>query len=553
MTSEPTAPAPAFVAAFERAREVHARGNFAEAESAYRALLRGDGPREPVLRALVELYVQGRRPGDAIDTLVALTGEVPDSIYYYARLAALLEAIEQPDAAIAHYRRLLARQPEMAAAHYNVALLYKRAKQPDQAIAAYEEAIRLGIDRVEEVYSNLGVLFAERHDAGKAREWYGRALAANPVYVPALFNLAGLHEELGDREQAMALYERILALNPRHWASLARLAHGVRVTSGNDHLVQRLQRGVAATEGNPEPQESLYFALGKVMDDLGRYDDAFAAYRSANELAGLRHPPHDRRAVEKNFDRIIELINATWIRARSTDLKARPVFICGMFRSGSTLVEQILGAHAEVATGGELDYLPWLVKRDLGVFPVQVEPATKAELESIGNEYLSRLAAQFPGAANVTDKQPGNFLLLGLIKAIFPRARIIYTRRDCQDTCLSIYFQQLDNALTYATDPGDIVHYYRQHERLMEHWRQCLGADIHMVDYDELVRSPEPVLRRLLDFLGLPWDERCLNFQEARVQVKTASLWQVREPLHPRSSGRWKNYASRLAQFAARG
>jgi hypothetical protein len=157
----------------------------------------------------------------------------------------------------------------------------------------------------------------------------------------------------------------------------------------------------------------------------------------------------------------------------------------------------------------------------------------------------------FPGAKTVTDKRPDNFIHLGLIKALFPCARIVYTRREAVDNCLSVYFQQLGGALAYATDLEDTAHYYRQHERLMNHWKVCFPENIFTVDYDELVRSPEPLLRQLLDFLGLEWNDRCLAFQHTDNLVKTASVWQVREELHIRSSGRWRNYEAYVRNVRA--
>lgn len=535
-------PPPDFKLAFQLARELQARGRFTEAEQSYRQLTTPGEHRETVLRALVELYMEARRPGSAIDTLVALTEEVPDSLYYYARLASLLDELGRTEAAIAQYLRLLKRQPRMASAHFNLALLYKKDKRYRDALAAYETAIQLGISDAQEVYSNMGVLYSEMREADRASEMYERALAHDPGYVPALFNRAGLFEETGERQQAIALYRRILSINPTHWDSLARLAHAQRVTSADAELVDSLQRAIVDTENDRPAQEGLLFALGKALDDLGSYADAFAAYRAANQLGGLRNPPYDPLAVEQALDQLISLFGPDRIKESATGSAATPIFICGMFRSGSTLVEQILAAHPSVTAGGELDYLPWLVARRLAPYPQRIKSATREELQQLGSEYLSRLRDLYPRAANVTDKRPDNFLHLGLIKVLFPSARIVYTKRNPLDNCLSIYFQQLGGNVSYATDLENTAHYHAQHERLMAHWMSCLGENIFSLDYDELVHAPEPVLRRLLTFLGLEWDDRCLTFQRTPSLVKTASVWQVREKLHTLSSGRWRNY-----------
>ena len=528
---------------FERARQQHAQGRFSEAEQAYRQLANSGEQRETVLRALVELYMQTRQVSEAINTLVALTEEVPDKLYYYARLAGLLDGLGQTDAAISHYQRLLKRQPGHAAAYFNVALLYKKGKRYPDALDAYEEAIKHGIDEVQEVYSNLGVLYSEMRQGGKAREMYERALGADPAYIPALFNLAGLFEELGERQQAKELYERILSINPKHWDALARLVHARKLTAADGRLIDSLRHATEDAKDDPIAREGLYFALGKALDDLGRYEEAFAAYRSANEMGKLRNRAYERSTAEQTFDRMIELFSSEWLQRVTTASTAAPIFICGMFRSGSTLIEQILAGHPSITAGGELDYLPWLVAERLAPYPDGVVRASREKLDELGGEYLSRLRMQFPDAQCITDKRPDNFLHLGLIKALFPSARIVYTRRNPVDNCLSVYFQQLGGNLSYATDLEDTAHYYRQHERLMAHWSSCFAENIFTVDYDELVNSPEQVLRQLLNFLGFEWDDRCLTFQETDSLVKTASVWQVRGELHTHSSGRRRNYA----------
>jgi tetratricopeptide (TPR) repeat protein len=388
----------------------------------------------------------------------------------------------------------------------------------------------------------MGVLYSEMREADKAREMYERALTHDAEYVPALFNRAGLFEETGERQPAIALYRRILSINPRHWDSLARLAHAQRITSADAELIESLQHAIGDAKDDSLAREGLFFALGKAQDDLGRYDEAFAAYSAANQLGSLRNPAYDRLAVEQTFDRLIELFDTDWIKGSATESTAAPIFICGMFRSGSTLIEQILAAHPSVTAGGELDFLPWLMARKLAPYPQRIRSASREELQNLANEYLTKLQDLHPDAENITDKRPDNFLHLGLIKALFPSARIVYTKRNPLDNCLSVYFQQLGGNLSYATDLKNIAHYYTQHGRLMAHWLGCLGENIFTVDYDELVRSPEPVLRALLGFLGLEWDDRCLAFQRTQSLVKTASVWQVREELHTSSSGRWRNY-----------
>ena len=479
---------------------------------------------------------------EAANTLLVLVKEAPDSLHYCARLATLLDGMGQTEAAIDCYSRLLARQPELAAAHFNLALLLKKQKQFEDAMAAYEKSVRHGIDRVEEVYANMGVLCSEMHQGEKARDMYERALNIDPEYVPALFNLAGLFEEVGEREQATALYDKILGIDPQHWGSLARLANARRLDNREDPLISTLRDAISTVVDDRLAHEGLFFALGKVLDDVAAYDEAIAAYQSANELGKLRNPAYDRVAAENAFDELISWCDADWIGNAATSSTDSPIFICGMFRSGSTLTEQVLAAHPSITAGGELDILPWLVSRRLAPYPQGARSASREDLRRLADEYLSRRGDLFPDGQHVTDKRPDNYLHLGLIKALFPAARIVVTNREPLDNCLSVYFQQLGGNLSYATDLGNIAHYYKLHERLMQHWQSCMEESLFVLNYDDLVRSPEPVIRELLDYLGLAWDDRCLEFQQTDNLVKTASVWQVREELHQRSSGRWRNY-----------
>ena len=538
-----------FERTFEQARHLHATGRLAEAETAYSELSRSAEHRESALQGLAQLYLESQRPSDAVDALAALHREWPEKLAHCARLASLLDSIGQTGSAIATYEQFFQRSPNTATALFNVALLYKKEKRYAEARIAYQEAIELGITDPQQVYSNLGVLYSELHDADNARLMYERALEIVPDYLPALFNLAGLLEELGQRENAIACYEKILAIEPRHHESRARIVHATRITSEQDTLLADLRQAIREAGSDHFGVEILQYALGKALDELGRYDDAFEAYEAANLLARSRIPAYDRAATERAFNLLIELFDASWIEKVRSSSTFSPVFVCGLFRSGSTLTEQLLASHPGISAGGELDLLPWLLARRFASYPQGAANATPEALQAVADEYQSRLLEVFPDKGIVTDKRPDNFLHLGLITAMFPSARIVYTRRNAIDNCLSMYFQQLGGALSYSTDLDDTVHYYKLHERLMAHWQSVLSDNIYTIDYDDLVREPEPAVRRLLAFLGLEWDERSLDLAQARNLVKTASVWQVRDQISSRSVQRWRNYAAHLGRI----
>jgi tetratricopeptide (TPR) repeat protein len=471
--------------------------------------------------------------------------------------------------AIAAYQRLLAIWPGLPDCWYNLGLLHRKSGEYAAALACYAEALERNVREPEAVHVNRAVIYRDCLQQSEAAEReLNKALALNPDYIPALINLANLHEDLGRRAPAGAVYERILALTPEAPDILARYAGLKTFSSIDDPLISRLRQALARPELGSADRAAVEFALGRALDACADYPAAFETYRSANrhsrESAGPAFRDYDLKLAERFIDRVIAAfpaaqppplaapasspVGAPSVGAlgapRST---VQPIFVCGMFRSGSTLVEQLLAGHPEVQAGGELDFLPRAVQTRLAPFPESIPMLPASRLESLAAEYLGMLGELFPGAHHVTDKRPDNFLCIGLIKRLFPQAKIVHTVRDALDNCLSVYFLHLDQSMSYALDLMDIGHHYLQYRRLMAHWRALFGADIIDVGYDSLVRDPRPEMQRLLAALGLDWDERSLSVPATGRAVKTASVWQVREPLYQRSSGRAQHYQKQLS------
>lgn len=458
--------------------------------------------------------------------------------------------------AIAAHERLLTAFPDLPDSWYNLGFLQQRAGDFEAAMRSYREALDRGVAGPEEVHVNRAAVLAEhleRPDEAEAELL--AALRTNPRYVPALINLGSLHEQRGAREPARQAYEAALAIDPKAPLALAGLANVQRVTGASDPLVARLRRAIADPAAGAGERADLGFALGKALDAAGAYDDAFEAYAAANRAsrlgAGGGAVRYDRAAAERLVDRLIAAFPGPGPAVEAPPGRVTPIFVCGMFRSGSTLVEQILASHPRVTRGGEIALLPALAREYLDAAASNgARPIEEARLSAWRARYLDGLGKLFPGAAIVTDKRPDNFLHIGLILRLFPGARIIHTRRDPLDTCLSIWFTHVAHSNPYALDLADTAHWYRQYRRLMAHWRRTTGAGaIHDVDYDELVLSPRPVVERALDYCGLAWDDACLAFHETASVVRTPSAWQVREPLYRRSSGRWRNYERHLADL----
>jgi tetratricopeptide (TPR) repeat protein len=454
--------------------------------------------------------------------------------------------------AIAAYERLLANWPGLVNCWYNLGRLQRQMGEFAAALASYEEALERGVPQPEEVHLNRGVIYSDcLRQYGAAERELDKALTLNPAYLPALINLANLHEDLGRRDLAAAVYERLLALAPEDPQVLARYAGLKTFSTLNDPLIGRLRAVLTKPGSSAADRASVGFALGRALDGCKAYDAAFEAYRAANrhsrESAGPAFRDYNLALEERFIDRLTAAFPAALVAegplaVLQQPAPPRPIFVCGMFRSGSTLVEQLIAGHPLVMAGGELDFLPRTVQTTLAPFPESIASVSPARLQALAAEYLDTLHDLFPEARWVTDKRPDNFLYIGLIKMLFPDAKIVHPTRDPLDNCLSIYFLHLDQGMSYALDLMDIGHYYLMYRRLMAHWKMLFGADILDVNYDALVKEPKPAIEQLLAFLGLDWDERCLSVPQAGRAIKTASVWQAREPLYQRSSGRSRHY-----------
>jgi hypothetical protein len=461
------------------------------------------------------------------------------------REASRLRTLGRTEEAIAAYERLLAAKPDLPDSWYNLGWLQRKARRFDAALDSYQQALARGVREPEEVHVNRAVILSDYlARTNEAERELEAALEANPAYVPALLNLGNLREDLGNRDAARAAYAEALEIDPANSLALARLAGVSHAAALDAKLAQRLRIAIAGAENAPA-QADLGFALAGLLDAAGAYDEAFEAASAANLASRASTGAHyDRTAQAAFVDRSI----AAFAAPAAGGEPSPTIFILGMFRSGSTLIEQILAAHSGISAGGELDLIPSLVAQ-INNYPEAVRNASVDQVEAWREAYQRGLPVH--GTSMLTDKRPDNFLHVGLIKTLFPQAKIIHTRRDPLDNLLSLYFLHLDPGMAYALDLADAAHWLGEHDRLMVHWKTLYPNDIFDVDYDELVRDPKPVIEGLLEFLGLGWEDGLLDFHRGTTAVKTASVWQVRQPLHARSSGRWRNYASQLEAVAA--
>ena len=439
--------------------------------------------------------------------------------------------------ALSAYEKYLERLPASSNAAYNFAWYLTRDGQFEAAIQAYQRALELGISQPEEVHLNMAnILMDHLGKNDEAREEFNKALAINPNYAGAYYNLGNLAEQTGDRQQAARYFQKCIDIDPVNQSALARLADTHKFREPDDPLLARLVKNASASNNS-----DLHFALGSAYNQLADFENAWSHFRRANDLERVDLPPYDRERTERLFSHVAELSNREWLEQFSGE-SHEPVFICGMFRTGSTLLEQVLAAHPAFTAGGESEFFPRLVLGEFHDYPTGLDEITSGEIHDWCERHARFSDRHTADSARLTDKRPDNFLYIGLIKAILPSAKFIVTRRDWRDVALSVYSTMLGASQNYSTSLADIHHYIGQQDILLEHWKSLLGDDLAEVRYEELVQKPRKIIGRVLDFLDEEWDERCLAFDQLDSTVKTASVWQVRETFHTRSIGRWKNY-----------
>lgn len=539
-------------AIFGRAVTLAQAGERPAAIALFESLIGSDAPQVQVLSALVRLNLDNQAFIAAADHMMTLARLVPAPAQLLADAADIFSRAEDFDKADQAFGALHAALPGYATGYFNHAYMLRSAHRFPEALAMYDKALQHQIDSPEEVWLNKAVILSDHlRDDEAAAVCLETALQLNPNYLPALLNRANLYEEMSDRENAKALYERALDIAPGDPTAVARLLNLSKTGEADAALVAHAEKLAAAPHMKPRDVSSLRFALGKASDASGEYETAFQHYTAANKAAKELGPAYDRERTELFFADLRDLFSPAWFESMEPASEAAPVFICGMFRSGSTVTEQVIAAHPAATPGGELDYFVALANRALAPFPAAVREKTQDEFRQMAKQYLALLEERFPGAGLVTDKRPDNFLYIGLIKTLFPKARFVHTTRHALDNCLSVYFLELADSMAYAKDLMDTAHYYVQQARLMEYWKHLFPADIFTMHYDDFIARPREQAEELLTFLDLPWHEDCLQFHKLTNTVKTVSYWQVREPLYTRSSGRHRHYAEHLAAVTA--
>jgi tetratricopeptide (TPR) repeat protein len=532
---------------------------------------------EELTQALLLRLTTGRTDTSTPDDSNALAARRPGP----GSVQALLLQASEHTARGAHaeaagcYREALALDPRNPGAHNNLGVALCNLGRYVEAAEQFRQAVGIK-ENYADAQFNLGSLLRSQGRYVESEQPLRRALKIKPTYVEAQISLAATLFNLGRMRDSRELLEKALRTAPRHvdglltmgqlaaregrfaeaegwfnralgvdpkaphaWVGLAALR---RMTSADAAWLRGAEQ---SADGGLQPviEANVRYAIGKYYDEVGEYGPAFRSYQRANELVKAAAEVYDGHARTRFADSLIqayprEVLARTQPGASDSAL---PVLVVGMPRSGTTLVEQTIASHPAAKAAGELEFWGFTVRKHEA--SLQHEPPDGATCRKLAEKYLRVLRTHSADALRVVDKSPFNSDYLGIICSVFPNARVVYVRRDPIDSCLSCYFQDFPPALNFTLDLTALAHYYREHRRLMEHWRAALRPGTLLdVPYEELIADHEGWTRRIVEFLGLPWDDRCLSFHSTERSVLTASYWQVRQKIYTSSVGRWRHY-----------
>jgi tetratricopeptide (TPR) repeat protein len=476
----------------------------------------------------------------------------PSLAMTYNNMGQALQEENSLDDALAWYRRALQLDPSSARIHTNLASLLAEQEKYEDALAVYRRALELD-PAYAEAHCGLGSVRHEQGHFEQAQTHYREALHHNPELASAHCALGTVREELGDFKDAESCWRTALRHDPRLAGAYSALATLLRGKLADDDLTAMRQL-LADPDLHDARRGALHFGLAQVLDACGAYDEAGKSLRQANALALAGSRKRGQGYDPAEHARFVSGLMSTctpdfFERVRGFGLDSeRPIFIVGLPRSGTTLTEQILASHSQVFGAGELrfgrdDFEALAPGDDRGL--ETLASLDRPTARRIGEQHLARLRELNADRPRVADKMPDNYLYLGLLAALFPKAKFIHCRRELRDIAVSCWMTNFRH-IRWANDPDHIARRFEEYGRIMDHWRRVLPVRVLQVNYEETVADLEGVARRLVSWCGLDWEPACLSFHEGQRPVRTASVSQVRQPIYKRSVARWKHYEPAL-------
>jgi tetratricopeptide (TPR) repeat protein len=486
---------------------------------------------------------------DAAETFRAIVEKQPDRIGAWQNLAASLADGGYETQAIAAWTKVVELDPALLRGWLGLGQLQMAHGQFAAAQECGERAVAIDPNSVA-ARLFLGLALSELKITSKAEAHLRRALELEPGHPIANASLGFWLQEQGRFEEAEPLLLAAIRSQPEHGFAYYNLFRARKATEEDAEILSQAE-SLSERARSPRDRSYLHYALGKATEDMQDFAAAWKHYRTANELAyniWFGQKPWDKEAYSQEIDKTMATFDREGLHALSgaAEPSERPIFIVGMIRSGTSLLEQILSSHPSVAGAGELPF--WHEQQERAFLDGAPDPD---RLKALAAEYLAELSELDASALRITDKLPHNYAMLGSIHSALPNAKIIHLTRNPRDNCLSIYTTAYQRPPSFAHSQANIVYEFREYERLMAHWRSVLPRDAMLeVRYEDLVADRERMARQIVSFVGLDWSDACLSHEQNRRSVRTPSLWQVRQPIYKTSIERWRKFEPWLGELA---
>ena len=535
------------IQAIQMAARLANQGKLVKAQKICQDIIASNEKFHPAYHLLGQLAFQDGRLDIAAQLLKNASYLDPKRASYYRDLAEVLFHSNKLKDTLLFLRRALDINSEDPKTHFLSGLTLMKNGEGELAIKSFETVINLA-PNFGAAYNNIGSLLENSGRLDEAIKNYKEAIRIDANNIQAQNNLASTMIATGDMERAKKHLFLAIKTDPSYIEAHHNLS-GLKKYKKSDQDLKNLKKiAKDFIKLSPINQVRLHFILAKAHSDIGEHDRAFFYYQLANTKMRSNLEYNQKVAEKVNID-LINVFNIDYFGSDQIldNEDPTPIFIVGMPRSGSTLVEQIVASHSEVYAAGELTLLGDIIKSKIDKFPVDLETLNKDELKNIGKDYLAEIKKIAPNAKRIVDKMPGNYQFIGIISKILPGARIIHTKRNPIDCCFSIYTRLFLEKVHYAYDLGELGNYYKLYEDLMDHWRDLLSDGIMIeVNYEGVVGDLEGEARKILDFIDLEWEGSVLGFHKQAGVIKTASAAQVRKPIYQTSIQRWRVYEKHL-------